>query len=480
MTNLPILNIPSFFENDLQTVLDELKADKWNVIRCAWTGAPVGTIADDEIRSALQILIHKDPLIANDKLYDSFALKWYVYSSGPAPSLRIRNDDSYLLSILKHSTWPNERLLCYFLGRLYTVLTPRVDRESTSHKMARTLILANAFDDLCEFPEDWHTSVTSEDHEDALSFKAVSILKSILPSSDWKANYPKSAQRCLDVLSRIDAIYGIPNIASAGQNGKMIGVMAGFHFDKFFEDDHADWNRLAEYVAKLEKELLESPAAVQPMGARAAVSIALARMNAIQHRAFAIDQFEKAMDKLEQRGKFGIGTRGSELIQIIRECLIADREQMSKNDRHRLESALRELLDNSRSVTAADKRLGFIHRKMNISFEAKMSKQVVTKSDSQTTKALVQSYMDKKETLPKPLATKYAELIKAGTITKVTKAKDSVNSEPVRRGRPPKKLSNIDPNVLGKLALSLQGLNVMPNTLIGFDGAALAKKIVKE
>lgn len=130
--------------NKLDSALAEINRLGLNKFRCYLTGAPYATIAEDEIRIALDAEIRTTPAVTVDRLVDMWQLKSLSFNDQLLPSLRGSNLNALFANMIVGNEG-QVRIFTYMLTRL---LHPNLSAESfgTKQKQARMMFAIQCYD----------------------------------------------------------------------------------------------------------------------------------------------------------------------------------------------------------------------------------------------------------------------------------------------------------------------------------------------
>src|SRR6266850_8057787 len=167
----------NFGGDRLESAMHMIEDREWDCLHCSLTGSRYGMIEESEIKLCLQMELHRNPLASAEELADSFELRHYAMSSGPAPSLRIHKDHSSLLRVMQLDSNGPARLLSYLSARLfYEALMNQRDLDSTVVRIQRMEFLLFMQRSIADLPEKWYESLTEQDEE----IKDVSVFAGVI------------------------------------------------------------------------------------------------------------------------------------------------------------------------------------------------------------------------------------------------------------------------------------------------------------
>lgn len=406
----------------IESAMHMIEDREWDCIHCSLTGSRYAMIEESEIKLCLQMEIHKNPLATAEDLADSFELRHYALSSGPAPSLRIHKDHSSLVRILQLDSNGPARLLTYLSARLfYEALMHQRDLDSTSVRMHKMQFMLDMQARIAELPENWHESLTESDEE----IKDVSIFAgltkaletSIVDSAAEGRAEGKAAQRCLESLLRLDAIH---NLRAALYDNDLKIRVAVFRESEWSFGDYVDLlNRIEnDNIVKLQGKSTPQGNSMILTSLLASIGKQSTRMSKGMKRF--LDNLEGTIDEQEESSKAGVKIAGSTLLALVNEALTAGRN-VSREDIKRLDSARNQLQRDLASVSYSDGRLRHLHSIYGKSAE-RLGKARVVHGDM-VTKRLYESYRDKGLPVPQAVAARMEAGIKAGTIKKASSAR---------------------------------------------------------
>lgn len=400
----------------------------YNRIYCSLTGIAYANIDESEIIDSLKIELRRKPLSDMAALVESFYLRYLAASSAPCPSLRVHKDHNTLLRMLKTSENGAAKLLVYMANRLlFESLVPIKEINSTVNRRKRLSFMRILHDRIAAMPVKWNQSLDAVDELSEAANKAVNILHVVGGMATTPAEEGKAAQRCLEVLLRLDAIH---NLRHSFYNAKLRADLIAFresHEPTFFE--------FAKLLDAIEQDgIVRLMKAKQPpIGNAMAITAALESLNWTRKRHGT--SREQYLESIEQGlNKVGTGTLASSHIIAIKE--LVSKPSLSKKDKVDLKSALTDLEKNINSVSANDKRLEALesyYKRVN-SGKANGSKLKTTAKAS--LKHVAESYIDKGLPVPKELAAKLKQLkVKPTREKTLAEMGERARKSALRRGR---------------------------------------------
>ena len=410
------LNLIEAFSGDrIESAMHMIEDREWDCLHCSLTGSRYAMIEESEIKLCLQMELDKSPLATAEDLADSFELRHYAMSSGPAPSLRIHKDHSSLVRVLRLDPAGPARLLTYLSARLfYEALINQRDLDSTNVKMHRMQFMLDMQSRLADLPENWHESLTEKDEEisDVTIFSG--ITQALAEPAGEGVAEGKAAQRCLESLLRLDAIH---NLRAALYDNNLKVRVAVFR--------ESDWS-FGSYIDLLNAIEQDNIVKLQGKGTPQGNAMTLTSLLATignQTRRMApgmkrfLDNLEGTIDDTEASNKAGVRVAGSTLLALVNETL-ASGQNVSREDIKRLDSVRNQLQRDLDSVSYSDGRLRHLHQVYGRSAQ-NLGKAKVIHGDM-VTKRLYESYRDKGLPVPAPVKARFDAGIKAGTIKKAT------------------------------------------------------------
>lgn len=409
------MELPFNFGTDrIESAMHLIEDREWDCIHCSLTGSRYAIIEESEIKLCLQMELHKNPLASAEDLADSFELRHYAISSGPAPSLRVHKDHSQLLRVLQLDSDGPARLFTYLSARLfYEALMHTRDLDSTAVRMHRMQFMLDMHARIADLPENWHESLTADDEMIPDASILGGIIAELAQPVDENVAEGKAAQRCLESLLRLDGIY---NIRSAIYDNDLKVRIALFR--------ESDWT-FGTYIDLLSRIENDNIVRLQGKGTVEGNSMSLTTLLASigktsQRMSPGMKKFLVDLEgPIEAANDKGTGSKtriaGATLLALVNETL-GGGKNVSRENLKRLESVRSQLQRDLDSVSYSDKRLVDLHHIYGKSGEH-LGKAKVIHGDM-VTKRLYESLKEKGLPIKPHIQARFDAAVKAGTITK--------------------------------------------------------------
>ena len=197
------------FEIEINAALEMIEADGLNNIYCPLTGQKFGQIDKEEIRLTLRAESDRMKSIDRVGLVDMWTLRHVIMCSRTSPLFSVHNDKKLYSRILMANIKQDARLFTYLAGKLvYDVIEPENYHMSSQYQQNRLYYRIELLEKLNSLPA-WADSMTADDEAIAPATIALQVFADAFLLPAKPEDEAKSAQRCLELLCRIEAMHNL-------------------------------------------------------------------------------------------------------------------------------------------------------------------------------------------------------------------------------------------------------------------------------